>query len=104
MSAGQRASLAVVPSPMSGLPWRPPTGTVGVERSRVKSVAALRLPAAGDAEIGGEGADPHAVRVEDGAFLIAATISPDPDPHREMDLIAWVNGMSTRCTRSRLRI
>jgi hypothetical protein len=37
-------------------------------------------------------------------FLIAATISPEPDPHREMDLMAWLNGMSTRCTRSRLRI
>ena len=53
--------------------------------------------------------DPHAVgpalRLDEGScFLIAATRSFDPDPHREMDLMASVNGMSTRCTRSRLRM
>jgi hypothetical protein len=38
------------------------------------------------------------------SFLIAATMFFDPDPHREIDLIAWEKGMSTRCTRSGLRM
>jgi hypothetical protein len=45
------------------------------------------------------------LRLDEGSyFLIAATSSPDPAPHLETDLMAWVNGMSTRCTRSRLRM
>jgi hypothetical protein len=46
-----------------------------------------------------------ALRLEEGASPdIAATGSFDPAPHRETDWIALVNGMSTRCTRSRLRM
>ena len=37
-------------------------------------------------------------------FRIAATRSFDPEPQREMDLMAWVNGMSRTCTRSRRRM
>jgi hypothetical protein len=38
------------------------------------------------------------------AFVIAATRSFEPDPQREMDPIACVNGTSSACTRSRLRM
>ena len=38
------------------------------------------------------------------ASRIAATSSFDPAPHLETDLIAWVNGTSRGCTRSRARM
>ena len=37
-------------------------------------------------------------------FAIAATSSFVPDPQREMELIACVNGTSSGCTRSRPRM
>ena len=38
------------------------------------------------------------------SVFIAATSSFEPDPHREIDLIACVKGTSKGCTRSGVRI
>ena len=58
-------------------------------------------------EVQGYPAGMHITRADDAyrsAFVIAATRSFEPDPQREMDLIACVNGTSSACTRSRLRM
>src|SRR4029434_2749633 len=46
----------------------------------------------------------HGGRAQPAAFVIAATRSFEPEPQREMELIACVKGTSSACTRSRTRM